>query len=474
MAMARGFRLFWSIACFCLLGCVGAVINEHEFTAKDILHYDVCVIGGGSAGTYTAIRLRDLNKRVAVVEAKGRLGGHTETYTDPVSKATIDIGVIEFHNLDFVRNYFSRFNIPLELINFDTPGVTTKYVDFQTGKAVNEYTPPNATAALGAYAAQLAKYPYLYSDQSLGHIPQPVPADLLLSFGDFIEKYSLQDAVVLLSTYGQGLGNILKLPALYVLKLNGPDILRGLQIGFLTTKRHDNSELYEKAQAELGTDALLNSHVLAMDRSNGDHTKILIQTPAGRKLIRTKKIVSTIPPILSNLQGFDLDNYEAPLFSQFKYHSYYVGILNNSGIPDNLSLVNVGTNTPYNLPVLPAAYDIFPTSAPGLHLFQSTTNDDQRISDQQMEYDVVASIKRMRAAGTLPNTNEPAPQFAVFSSHTPFGVYVPASAIASGFYNRLFALQGKKNTYWTGAAFVAHDSTLIWQYTETLLAQIAA
>lgn len=474
MAMARGFRRSWSIACFCLLACVGAIIDENEFASRDILHYDVCVIGGGSAGTYAAIRLRDLKKTVAVVEAKGRLGGHTETYTDPISKATIDIGVIEFHNLDLVRNYFGRFDIPLDLISFEAPGVTIKYVDFQTGKAVDGYTPPNVTAALGAYAAQLAKYPYLYSDQSLGHVPQPVPADLLLSFGDFIEKYSLQNAVFLFSSYGQGLGNILKLPTLYALKLISPALLQDLQIGSLNTKRHDNSELYEKAQAELGADALLNSHVLAMDRSSGDCAKILIQTPAGRKLIRAKKIVSTIPPILSNLQGFDLDNYETPLFSQFKYHSYYAGILKNSGIPDDLSLINVGTNTPYNLPVLPAAYDITPTSTPGLHLFQSTTNDNQRISDEQMEYDVVASIKRMRAAGALPSTNESAPQFAIFSSHTPFEVYVPARTIATGFYNRLFALQGKKNTYWTGAAFVTHDSTLIWQYTETLLAQIAA
>jgi len=472
--MLRGFKLSWSIACFCLLGCLGVVINENEFASKNILYYDVCVIGGGSAGTYIAIRLRDSNKTVAVVEAKGRLGGHTETYTDPISKATIDIGVIEFRNLDFVRNYFSRFDIPLELLNFETPGVTTKYVDFQTGKAVKGYAPPSATAALRAYAAQLAKYPYLYSDQSLGHIPQPVPADLLLSFGDFVEKYSLQDAVFLFSSYGQGLGNILKLPTLYALKLISPALLQDLQIGSLTTKRHNNSELYEKAQTELGADVLLNSHVLAMDRSNADYVKILVQTPANRILIHATKIVSTIPPIISNLQGFDLDNYETPLLEQFKYHSYYAGILTNSGIPDDLSLINVGTDTPYHLPVLPAAYDISPTSAPGLHLFQSTTNDDQIISDQQMEYDVMASIRRMRDAGTLPDTDEPTPEFAIFSGHTPFEVYVPASAIASGFYNRLFALQGRKNTYWTGAAFVTHDSTLIWQYTETLLAQIVA
>jgi hypothetical protein len=41
----------------------------------------------------------------------------------------------------------------------------------------------------------------------------------------------------------------------------GLDILRNLQVGFLTTARHDNSELYAKARAELGADALLRSRV---------------------------------------------------------------------------------------------------------------------------------------------------------------------------------------------------------------------
>src|SRR5262245_48490185 len=49
------------------------------------IHRDVCVIGGGSAGTYTAVRLRDLGKSVVVVERSGRLGGHCETFYDPVT-----------------------------------------------------------------------------------------------------------------------------------------------------------------------------------------------------------------------------------------------------------------------------------------------------------------------------------------------------------------------------------------------------
>ena len=56
-------------------------LPRHAFSSKDILAYDVCVIGGGAARTYAAIRLRDLNKTVAVVETQDRLGGHTVTYT---------------------------------------------------------------------------------------------------------------------------------------------------------------------------------------------------------------------------------------------------------------------------------------------------------------------------------------------------------------------------------------------------------
>ena len=209
-----------------------------------------------------------------------------------------------------------------------------------------------------------------------------------------------------------------------------------------------------------------------MDRSNPKFVKVLVKTPTGQKIIRAKKIISTIPPILSNLRGFDFDREELSIFRQFKYHTYYTGILNNSGIPDNLSLNNVGTNTPYNLPILPAVYGISPTRAPGQHLFQFGTPENQTLTDAQVEADIDASLDRLRAAGTLPDSPKPPTGYSIISSHTPYEVYVTPSQIAKGFYRKLFALQGKKNTYWTGAAFVTHDSTLIWKYTETLLPAI--
>ena len=43
---------------------------------------DVAIIGGGSAGTYAAIRLKDMSKSVVVIEKDGILGGHTDTYSE--------------------------------------------------------------------------------------------------------------------------------------------------------------------------------------------------------------------------------------------------------------------------------------------------------------------------------------------------------------------------------------------------------
>ena len=85
-----------------------------------------------------------------------------------------------------MRNFFSRFNIPLDLISLAIPGLTPKYVSCQTGEIINERNPPSATSAIEAYAAQLSRHHFLHL--SLGNITPSVPTDLQLSFRDFVEK----------------------------------------------------------------------------------------------------------------------------------------------------------------------------------------------------------------------------------------------------------------------------------------------
>jgi NAD(P)-binding Rossmann-like domain len=439
--------------------------NEADYSADAIITRDVAVIGGGATGTYSAIRLRDMGKSVVVVETNDRLGGHTNTYTDPATGGKVDIGVIVWHDLDIVHKFFERFDVPLTKAVFDTLGMVSKYVDYRTGKVV-DYTPSDPSAALGAYGAQLANYPYL---EGGFYLPDPVPADLLLPFGDFVKKYALDAAVNLIFSFGQGLGDLLRQPTLYVMKNFGLDVLRNLQVGFLTTARHDNSELYAKARAELGADALLRSRVVATDRDAAGYANVLVQTPSGLKLIRAQKIVVTIPPKLYNLGGFDLDGTELSLFGQFGNSAYYTGVLRHSGIPDNMAVTNIGADTPYHLPALPGVYSISPTGIPGLHNVKY--GSPTQLSDAQVKADIVASVKRLRTAGTLPTTT---PEFAAFASHSPFELTVPTNAIKAGFYRNLYALQGRNRTYYTGAAFHTHDSSLLWQFTEALLPHIVA
>jgi hypothetical protein len=232
-----------------------------------------------------------------------------------------------------------------------------------------------------------------------------------------------------------------------VFKLFGSDVIRDLQIGFLTTARHDNSELYEKATAELGQDVLLKSYIVAMDRdAAGAYAKVVVKTPDGLKLIQARKIILTIPPKLHNLVGWDLSSNESSLFAQFRNGAYYTSLLRHTGIPDNITVVNVAADTPYNLPVLPGAYQISPTTVPGLYtvLFGS----DHPLPDAQVQADIISTISRLGTA--------------------------PATAIKKGFYKELYGLQGQRRTYYTGAAFHTHDSSLLWQFTETLLPLVVA
>lgn len=230
-------------------------LDTAAYSPSFIITRDVCVIGGGSSGTYAAIGLRDRGKSVAVVESQSVLGGHTNTYTDPASNATIDYGVIEFENTSIVTSYFSRFNIPLTAQS--SAGITSLeeyYVDLTTGVNVTGYVPADPTGAFQAYAAQLAKYPFLSTPG--WHLPNPVPADLLIPFGDFVKKYNLDGAVFTINEYAQGFGDILSIPTVYILKYFGQSVLEGAETSFLTTARHDNSEIYEKALAELGCECL--------------------------------------------------------------------------------------------------------------------------------------------------------------------------------------------------------------------------
>jgi len=439
---------------------------------SSIITRDVVIIGGGSTGTYAAIKLLDQGHSVVVVEAKDRLGGHTETYHDPLTGTPIEMGVVVFHDLDIVKDYFARFSIALTKINlFSFGNATTTYVNLATAQLAKSYvspTPQAVNAAMQAYGALLSKYGYLEGGFNL---PYPVPQELVIPFGEFVEKHGLQAIVQVAFMISQGLGDILNVPTIYVMQNFGLGVVRG---GFLTTG--DNSQIYEKATIELVAkkSVLLNSYVLSADRNKRDKYGYLsVSVKTGNSphhtVIRAKQILITIPPTVQKLAPFNLDTTEKSIFGKFKWVAYITGILKNTGIPLATNLVNINPANKYGLFKFPAPYGFYDAGVSGLAGVKYIATSD--ISENAVKKNILDALDRLKLNKFIACAKED-PEFVAYSDHRPFEMMVDRADIENGFYERMYGLQGKRGTWWTGAAWVTQDSTLLWKFTEGILARL--
>ncbi|KAK5715370.1 hypothetical protein LTS12_027799, partial [Elasticomyces elasticus] len=218
---------------------------------------------------------------------------------------------------------------------------------------------------MARYALQLLRYPYLASGFNL---PWVVPRDLLLPFGEFVDKYHLGPAVEPISSVVEGVGNILRQLTLYVMKTFSLEVLQGAQNGFLKTQSGSNIDLYVAAQNRLEGNILFNSTVAEMDRNRDSNwVHVSVQSPDGHQLIKARRILFAIPPKLDNLNGADLDRVERSFFGQFSNTFYYTMLARIDGFPSNTATVNRANDTRHNIPLVPSVYSIRPTRVSGLY-----------------------------------------------------------------------------------------------------------
>ncbi|PYH47013.1 amine oxidase, flavin-containing superfamily [Aspergillus saccharolyticus JOP 1030-1] len=449
----------WLEAAIVILSASGQSHSPRSDQPETITR-DVAIIGGGSAGTYAAIRLRQMGQTVVVIENEDHLGGHTNTYTDPTTGIASDFGVLYFEDQPWVRDYFAQLNVSVRKVSALNQGVLRR-IDLRTGTTV-PFSDGTTIPALAAYAVQLLKYPYLNTGFNL---PDPVPEDLLLPFGEFIRKYNLDGAVDIIALFNQGVGDILQQLTLYMMKYFSLDVMRDAVGGFLEPASQNNSDLYGAAQRRLGSDLRLRSTVLATHRDeDADWVYVQTQTPTGEQMIRAKKLIVAIQPTVENLDPMiDLDATEHDLFSQFHHTCYYTCVAHVPGLPPGALILNRALDTVYHLPPQPAVYALRPVRSPNLTSILYGSVD--HISEEDVKRHITQSVLQLRHAG-IPV--EP-PQFAAYSDHTPFLLTVPAEAIRAGFYRDLNELQGHRNTYYMSATFNSHDSAAVWLFVDEML-----
>lgn len=75
------------------------------------------------------------------------------------------------------------------------------------------------------------------------------------------------------------------------------------------------------------------------------------------------------------------------------------------------------------------------------------------MATEDVQIDILAKIERLALGLGFRNTST-TPDFVAFTTHTPFNLMVSNEAIGNGFYQRLYALNGQRNTFlqWRGMA----------------------
>ncbi|KAJ5797810.1 uncharacterized protein N7503_007106 [Penicillium pulvis] len=452
--------------CFALPALAAPSAKSFEpssFAARDVITRDFAIVGGGAAGTYAAIALKDQGKSFVMVEKTDRLGGHAMTYEDPISGGSVDFGVQLYDNDTVVRDFFKRLNTPLADVAFSSFG-NPVYSDFKAGTILNL-----TTGSLHQdYLDELAKYPYLNNGIEL---PNPVPEDLLLPWVDYVAKYNLQDSAMSTLARPAVPGHLLDIPALYVFNDLNDLMLHEDNGAAVRNANRDNSELYRNALTELSADILMNSTVISGNRNfTGSHpVRLVVKTPKGKKLIVAKQLIVGIPPTTKNMKSFGLDTRENRILSKIYGLPYYGGVISNTGLASGTSYKNYATNNTYNIADIPSVVSFNPSSVDGLlyYWYNSVTP----VSQKRIEKEARQAIKMLQKVTGA--TTRPEPQFLAFSDFGPFHLAAEVEDIRNGFYRDMYALQGHLNTWYTGTLFVP-GSSQVWNNTANMLPDILA
>lgn len=384
---------------------------------------------------------------------------------DPVSGKPYDYGVNSYTEYGGAKDFFARLNI--SLINPTTLKLNTTYIDFATGKPLVGYVPPasaDVTAALTRYLNVTSKYEAMLVP-SYANFPINVPDELLTKFSDIVVKYDLKAMIPMIyQITGFGLGNIGEELFLYVMQeFSAPTtrVLLGQKNGWVPST-HRNQDLYDNIATLLGPDVLLFTTVSSLNRTNTG-VQLLVRSEKGEEtLIIAKKLLVSFALTSDNTHTLDLSNAEREVFSTWKVAHGFCRIVTSPSLPLNGSLVN----TP--AAVVPTNYIAAPTP-PFVVRYQYLGDKNFTVlaigaADYNISLAksvVTDTFDALAAAGDIPQGSSL--NFEAFTEHKTIHTSVPGEEVRDGFYQKLYALQGGRSTFYTGRAWGGQFTTVLWE-----------
>ncbi|CCF41621.1 FAD dependent oxidoreductase [Colletotrichum higginsianum] len=442
---------------------------------------DVVVVGGGAAGAHAAVWLRDHGHSVVVVEKASQLGGHTASYHDPVSGKSINVGVQAWMEYKDTFDFPKRMSVSTSgAMQFTT--LDYNYVDFKTGQPVDGWVAPTPDAmypALQRYLDVLEKYEDI-TLPGFDNFPEPgsIPEDLAMPFGEFVEKYDIAAAVPQIwDSTAMGLGNTMDVPTFFVTQASGVPMVRALlgTAAAATPASGRLYELYESVAEFLGDDVLYSSTVVSTIRRDDEGVSLKAHGADGRlTCIDAKRLLVAFEPTTESLAPFKTDEAEEEVFDKFGFATVYAGILRHPSLQPGAAYSNRSPAPgSTNYTVFPLASQVGSIAYIGgtRDLFQFTAVGTEEDTAESIKALIARSIDTMIDAGTVPASNGTV-TFPAFANHGKMHPRVTGDELRAGFLRKQTALQGHRSTWYTGAAFSAGFSTVLWDYNNELLPRL--
>ncbi len=268
---------------------------------------------------YTALKMADKKYSVAVLEKKGRLGGHAQTYRAEPWETVYDLGVRIFPESDNIKEVFNRFD--QKLMRASILDLKRRYVDFETG-ALSNYEEPSYHSTLTSllYYWYYSGYTFSFMFKPGTHLPDPVPEDLLLTLGEFLKKKKIDIGFTPLIHYLQGYGAIENVPMLYVLKNITHRVASSIIWDSFYTPAEGVDAIYPAIYPAISKEIVkltgkkavyLNTEVQKVRRVSGKD--VIVETYQDeRKLdFSCKYLLVSAPPLLETFGSvFDFDDQE--------------------------------------------------------------------------------------------------------------------------------------------------------------------
>ena len=309
-----------------------------------------------------------------------------------------------------------------------------------------------------------------------------IPDELLIPFKDFAVKHGIEAAVPqIFATTGLGIGNMVSSPTISVLQAFNSLLGKALsgQVPLIVPASHNNSELYGRVGAVLGSDVLYSSTVIKADRTNTGVTLVSRSADGTETHITAKRLLIAIEPTLDALAPFALDTREQQVFRHNEYATNFAGIVSHPALPASAALTNtVPAAAPANYLAFPqtpyvARFDYIGTSGAGDKLFRVLVIGDANHTADAARALTQTAFDNFVKAGRLAGAKEGEKlTWKAFADHGRVPIGVSPKALREGYIQDLYGLQGTRATWYTGSWWTAHFTTNAWAFTETVLPRL--